>query len=225
LSAAGYFESTAFSAEDAKRAGYYQDNAQRVTLQGQFTDMESYLASLQMVITFQPFDETGRSRISQLINKSNQFNLTTRRYTEAEVAHLEADPSLLTLQVRLADAFGDNGMISVVICREAGDASWEFDTWLMSCRVLGRRVQNMVLREVLSAAKRAGIRWLIGRYIPSERNKLVEHHYKQLGFTQIEQTGDGVTVWLLDVDSAEIDTAPMEVRRVGFNLPTGAIVN
>ncbi len=222
LSAAGYFESTAFSAEDAKRAGYYQDNAQRVTLQGQFTDMESYLASLQMVITFQPFDETGRSRISQLINKSNQFNLTTRRYTEAEVAHLEADPSLLTLQVRLADAFGDNGMISVVICREAGDASWEFDTWLMSCRVLGRRVQNMVLREVLFHCKSAGLDKLIGKYFPTERNQLAETHYQKLGFTEISREPNGTTVWELDVGSAEIEAVPMEIRRVGFDIAQSA---
>jgi FkbH-like protein len=217
LSAAGYFESVTFSTEDLKRAGYYQDNARRVTLQGAFADMESYLASLQMVITFQPFDETGRARITQLINKSNQFNLTTRRYTEAEVAQVERDPACITLQVRLADTFGDNGMISVVICRYAGDATWEFDTWLMSCRVLGRRVENMVLQEVLSAAKQAGVRKLIGRYIPTDRNKMVENHYRQLGFTQIAQTGGCATVWELEVDSAQIETAPMEVRRTGLS--------
>jgi FkbH-like protein len=222
LSAAGYFESVTFSNEDLKRAGYYQDNARRVTLQGEFADMESYLASLQMVITFQPFDETGRARITQLINKSNQFNLTTRRYTEAEVANIERDPNCITLQVRLADTFGDNGMISVVICRNAGDALWEFDTWLMSCRVLGRRVENMVLQEVLSAAKQAGIRKVRGRYIPTDRNQMVEGHYKQLGFTQIEQTRDGATVWEMDVDFAQIETAPMEVRRVGFSQAVGA---
>jgi FkbH-like protein len=217
LSAAGYFESVTFSDEDLKRAGYYQDNARRVTLQGEFADMESYLASLQMVITFQPFDETGRARITQLINKSNQFNLTTRRYTEAEVANVERDPACLTLQVRLADTFGDNGMISVVICRNAGDAAWEFDTWLMSCRVLGRRVENMVLQEVVSAAKQAGVRTLVGKYIPTHRNKLVQDHYRQLGFTEIAHTGDGATVWELDVHSAQIETAPMEVWRAGIS--------
>ena len=217
LSAAGYFESVTFSSEDVKRAEYYQDNAQRITLQGQFADMESYLASLRMVITFQQFDETGRARIAQLINKSNQFNLTTRRYTEAEVAGIQNDPTCFTLQVRLADTFGDNGMISVVICRRAGDAVWEFDTWLMSCRVLGRRVENMVLQEVISAAKQAGTRKLLGKYIPTGRNKLVQDHYQQLGFRQTAQTSDGATLWEMDVEAAQIETAPMEIRRVGLS--------
>jgi FkbH-like protein len=216
LSAAGYFESVTFSDEDLRRAQYYQDNARRAGLQNQFTDIESYLASLKMVITFQPFDETGRARISQLINKSNQFNLTTHRYTEADVAALEQDPACFTLQVRLADTFGDNGMISVVICRDAGDSAWEFDTWLMSCRVLGRRVEEMVLQEALASAKRAGVSKLIGRYIPTERNALVEDHYAKLGFRQISHAPDGSTVWELAVDSAQVQSAPMEIRRVGF---------
>jgi len=212
LSAAGYFESVAFSSEDLQRAQFYQDNAKRVSLQNQFDDLESYLASLRMVITFQPFDETGRSRIAQLINKSNQFNLTTRRYTEAEIAGIDNDPACFTLQVRLADVFGDNGMICVVICRDSGEACWEFDTWLMSCRVLGRRVENMVLKEVLQAAQRAGVRKLIGKYIPTERNQLVAQHYQKLGFTQSGQASDGTTLWELDVATARIEGAPMQIR-------------
>ena len=119
LAAAGYFEAVAFAGEDLKRAGFYQDNAKRATLQKQVGGVDAYLASLDMTITFQPFDATGRARIVQLINKSNQYNLTTRRYTDPEVAEAENDPEVFTLQVRLADIFGDNGMISVVICRPA----------------------------------------------------------------------------------------------------------
>ena len=144
LLAAGYFEAVAFSGEDRKRAEFYQDNARRVTLQKQAGDVDAYLASLNMQMTLQPFDETGRARIAQLINKSNQFNLTTRRYTEADVAAVQNDPDAFTLQVRLADAFGDNGMISVLICRRQQD-DWNIDTWLMSCRVLGRKVETAVL--------------------------------------------------------------------------------
>ncbi len=117
LAAAGYFELATFSQEDLSRASYYDGNARRAALQKQVGDLNQYLASLDMEITFQPFNETGRARIAQLINKSNQFNLTTRRYTEAEVAEMESDPNCFTLQVRLTDTFGDNGMISVVICR------------------------------------------------------------------------------------------------------------
>ena len=122
LAAAGYFEAVAFAGEDLKRADFYQDNAKRVSLQKQVGGVDAYLASLDMTITFQPFDATGRARIVQLINKSNQYNLTTRRYTDPEVTEAENDPEVFTLQVRLADIFGDNGMISVVICRpgEAG---------------------------------------------------------------------------------------------------------
>lgn len=109
LNAAGYFEAVAFADEDLKRAGFYQDNARRVTLQKQVGGVDAYLASLDMTITFQPFDASGRARIAQLINKSNQFNLTTRRYTEPEVEAMEHDPGVFTMQVRLADMFGDNG--------------------------------------------------------------------------------------------------------------------
>ena len=218
LSAAGYFESVTFSLEDLKRAEYYQDNARRITLQKQAGDVDAYLASLNMEITFQPFDKTGRGRIAQLINKSNQYNLTTRRYTEAEVADAENDPKCFTLQVRLADSFGDNGMISVVICREREPGTWEIDTWLMSCRVLGRRVQEMVLQEMLRHANQNGIQTLIGTYKPSERNKMVEEHYPLLGFKPAGSSSDGSTTWELDVTSAEVKGAPMLVRSMGFEL-------
>ena len=159
LAAAGYFEAIAFAGEDLKRAGFYQDNARRATLQEQSGGVDAYLASLDMTITFQPFDATGRARIVQLINKSNQYNLTTRRYAEPEVIEVENSPDIFTLQVRLSDIFGDNGMISVVICRPASPdtgqpAAWEIDTWLMSCRVLGRRVEHMVLARSARACAR-----------------------------------------------------------------------
>lgn len=215
LAAAGYFEAVTFSDEDRKRAGFYQDNARRLSLQKQAGDLDSYLASLQMEITFQPFDATGRARIAQLISKSNQFNLTTRRYSEAQVEEMSRDGSCWTLQVRLSDKLGDNGMISVLICRKRA-ADWEIDTWLMSCRVLGRRVEQMVLREILDHAKREGASRLIGVYRPTERNKMVEKHYEQLGFTLADSQGDGTTVWHLTVDNAVVPAAPMAVRRVGF---------
>ena len=218
LSAAGYFESVTFSTEDLKRAEYYQDNARRVALQEQAGDVDAYLNSLGMEITFQPFDKTGRSRIAQLINKSNQYNLTTRRYTEAEISEAEADPKCFTLQVRLSDMFGDNGMISVVICRQTGSATWEIDTWLMSCRVLGRRVQEAVLQEVLRHAALNGIERLVGIYRPTERNKMVEEHYSQLGFEQISAGPGGSTKWGLEVRNTSARSVPMRVRSNGFEL-------
>jgi FkbH-like protein len=216
LTAAGYFEAVTFANEDLKRAGFYQDNTKRANLQKQVGGVDAYLASLDMTITFQPFDATGRARIVQLINKSNQYNLTTRRYTDPEVAEAEADPEVFTLQVRLADIFGDNGMISVVICRPSGLNVWEIDTWLMSCRVLGRRVEHMVLRKILEEARAAGVNKLIGTYRPTSRNKLVVDHYSKLGFAKVAEEESGLTRWELLVEGAEPENAPMRAASHGF---------
>jgi FkbH-like protein len=215
LLAAGYFEAVAFSAEDRQRAEFYRDNARRVVLQKQAGDIEAYLVSLNMRMTLQPFDDTGRARIAQLINKSNQFNLTTRRYTESDVAAAQNDPDAFTLQVRLADNFGDNGMISVVICRREQD-DWTIDTWLMSCRVLGRKVEVAVLQELIGQAAARGIRRLVGTYLPTERNKLVADHYANLGFTLLDRTPGGGARWELRVDGASTVTLPIAIQRVGF---------
>ena len=215
LSAAGYFDAIAFSPEDRARARFYEGNARRVALRTEVADLDAYLKSLDMVITFQPFDEIGRARIAQLINKSNQFNLTTRRYSEAQVAELQHAPDCLTLQVRLTDAVGDNGMISVVICRQSAPATWEIDTWLMSCRVLGRKVEEMVLREIAYHAARHGIARLVGRYIPTERNAMVKDHYGKLGFAKIADESSGASLWELPLP-AQLEAAPMVVKRLGF---------
>jgi FkbH-like protein len=219
LAAAGYFEAVAFANEDLKRAGFYQDNAKRASLQKQVGGVDAYLASLDMTITFQPFDATGRARIVQLINKSNQYNLTTRRYTDPEVAEAENAPDVFTLQVRLADIFGDNGMISVIICRPGETGAWEIDTWLMSCRVLGRKVEHMVLREMLEHARAAGIKKLYGTYRPTEKNKLVVEHYSKLGFKKVLGDESGLTRWELLVEGADPEKAPMIVVSNGFAAP------
>lgn len=213
---AGYFETVAFSEEDRQRAAFYQGNAQRASLLGEATDMEAYLLSLKMVMQVQPFDDTGRARITQLINKSNQFNLTTRRYSEADVAAAMADHRVFTMQVRLADAMGDNGMISVIICRPSeteGPDTWEIDSWLMSCRVLGRKVERGVLQEIFHQARPRGITRLIGRYIPTGRNDLVREHYPKLGFTLLQALDDGSTVWEIAVPTDGVEALPFTVDR------------
>ena len=217
LAAAGYFEAVAVSGEDFRRALLYQDNARRAELQQQVGGLDAYLESLDMTIAFQPFDEVGRTRIVQLINKSNQYNLTTRRYTDREVADAENDPPVFTMQVRLTDIFGDNGMISVVICRPQGTDEWNVDTWLMSCRVLGRRVEHAVLSELLQHARAAGIRTLSGEYRPTDRNTLVVDHYAKLGFTKVGDDGSGLTRWQLPVDAAPRERAPMSVVSEHFS--------
>ena len=216
LAAAGYFEAVTFAPEDIDRADFYQDNAKRAALQLQVGDVDAYLASLEMTITFQPFDATNRARIVQLINKSNQYNLTTRRYTEPEVGKAEIDTAVFTLQVRLQDVFGDNGTISVVICRPEEDRVWNIDTWLMSCRVLGRKVEHMVLRHILDQAQSAGICKLVGSYVPTDRNKMVADHYSRLGFTKIAEEKSDATRWELLVGSPVTEGAPMKVVSLGF---------
>ncbi|MBV8817279.1 MAG: HAD family hydrolase [Acidobacteriaceae bacterium] len=216
LSAAGYFEALAFSDEDAKRADFYAQNRRRASLQKSVTDLESYLASLQMEISFRPFDAANRARIVQLINKSNQFNLTTRRYTEPAVQAMEDLPGVFTMQVRLRDSFGDNGVISLIICKTVSETEWEIDTWVMSCRVLGRRVEDMVLREIVAHAREAGIQHLLGCYLPTERNALVKDHYAKLGFKPDSDLPQGGSVWRLNVADAVIPEAPMVVHSEGF---------
>lgn len=215
LASAGYFETVAFSKEDRDRAGYYQANAKRAATLQASGDMDSYLASLDMVCAINAVDPVTRPRVAQLINKSNQFNLTTRRYSEAEVAAAESDPSRHAVQVRLTDTFGDNGIISVIIADKAADA-WTIDTWLMSCRVLGRRVEEAVLAHLARSAKEAGAGALIGRYIPSAKNKMVARHYDKLGFERIEEAADGAVVYRLDLASFVAPNLPLHVDdRVG----------
>jgi FkbH-like protein len=216
LSASGLFELTVLSNEDLSRASMYEGNARRAELQQAVGNLEEYLASLDMEIVFQPFDETGRARIAQLINKSNQFNLTTKRYSEADVTAMMADKSCFTLQVRLIDRFGDNGMISVIVCRGVGSGEWEIDTWLMSCRVLGRKVEQMVLRELLGSAAAHGATTLTGAFIPTTRNGIVEEHYAKLDFELVERDPSGATTWRLPVEGTVVLPAPMRVTRIGL---------
>jgi FkbH-like protein len=211
--AGGYFESVAFLEDDRQRAEQYQANAKRSSLQSQARDLTSYLKSLEMVMTIGPFDKTGRSRITQLINKSNQFNLTSRRYTEADVEQLGNDPDVLTFQVRLADIFGDNGMISVVILRKSGDA-WTIDTWLMSCRVLGRGVEQALLNEIVTDVLDAEGKRIVGIYRPTDRNEMVREHYRKLGFHQINVDDDSSTSWLLDLSTYQAQQVPIQIIRI-----------
>jgi FkbH-like protein len=209
LADAGYFEAVGLSEEDMARADFYQANSERISLQ-KVGNLEEYLRSLQMVATISSFDAIGRVRIVQLINKSNQFNLTTRRYSEGEVEAFANNPFKFCLRVRLADRFGDNGMISVVIF-DIGSDEWSCDTWLMSCRVLGRRVEELVLATVASAASNAGAKRLVGTYIPTEKNALVAEHFAKLGFAKLSELADGASTWALDLETYRSPELPIRV--------------
>jgi FkbH-like protein len=200
IQAAAYFEQLSFSAEDKARSNYYRANARRTVEAQAIGDQRKFLESLRMEMTVAPFDSLGRVRIAQLIAKSNQFNLTTRRYSQNELAAFEAAPDVETLQVRLEDMFGDNGMISVVICRKCGQF-WDIDTWIMSCRVLGRGVEQAVLGILVERARAAGAHELRGTYLPTAKNALVREHYRKLGFARMGESSDGATTWSLRLNN------------------------
>jgi FkbH-like protein len=218
LGAAGYFEAVAFSEEDRLRAASYSSDASRAEVMSKARDLGEYLVSLGMTLEHRPFDAEGRQRIAQLINKSNQFNLTTRRYTETEVVEVETDRDAFTLQTRLKDRFGDMGMIGVIIGRpaeHAGAQAWELDTWLMSCRVLGRKVEPGMLDVVVQAARARGVKWLLGVYKPTPKNSMVRRHYDTLGFEVLTEEADGMRRFALDLARYQTPVLPFAASTAG----------
>jgi FkbH-like protein len=223
IAAAGYFEGLRVTEEDRVRSQLYQANAERERLRESVTDMGGYLESLRMGLTAQPFDIVGLARVTQLINKTNQFNLMTERLTEAEVAERMRDPRRVTLQVRLTDRFGDNGIIAILIARlQGGDAGGNagrdagrdavIETWLMSCRVLGRKVEEACLNVLAERCARLGATRLIGLYRPTEKNGMVRQMYGGLGFELAEQNADGASRWALDLQQFTPREVPMQVE-------------
>jgi len=200
LAAHRYFETVAFTREDAARAGYYTANARRKELAERSSDISSFLASLSMRMTMTPVSELNIERATQLINKSNQFNLTTQRYTLAQVREMAASPEWRTLTFSLRDSLGDNGLISVLLLRKQSE-SLAIDTWVMSCRVLQRGVEHFTRNALVDLAREEGCRTILGMYIPSAKNGMVLDHFARLGFTAAGAEGDQ-TFWSLGVDPA-----------------------
>jgi FkbH-like protein len=203
LAAAGYFESRGITEEDRARTAQYQENRARDQLRATATDLDAYLRALDMHMVWNRFDQLGLQRIVQLINKTNQFNLTTRRHTEADIQALMNDPTSFGLQIRLTDRFGDNGIIAVVIGRATAPATITIDTWLMSCRVLGRGVEATTLNLVASQARLLGAHTLIGEFIPTSKNAMVRDHYTKLGFTTLAEAPEGSSTAMLDLTRFE----------------------
>ncbi len=177
----GYFEPRSITREDIDRSAQYRAESERRTLLASVTDMDAYLASLAMEAVVREFDPLDAPRLAQLINKSNQFNLTTRRRTEAEVQALIGSSEHVCFSVRLRDRFGDHGLISIVIGRVEGEAL-EIDTWLMSCRVLRRQVEEFVLNELALRACGRGCKRLVGVYLRTAKNDMVREFYPRMGF-------------------------------------------
>jgi FkbH-like protein len=198
LDAARYFEPVALGKEDLARARLYEENAQRAQLEQKFANYGEYLDSLEMVAEIDVFNPTYMERIAQLTNKTNQFNLTTRRYTLAEIEATVSSGKHIGIYGKLADRFGDNGLISIVLGRVDAETLY-LDLWLMSCRVLKREMELAMLDGVALRARAAGLTRLIGYYLPTKKNGMVAEHYALLGFEKIGQHADGATEWALDL--------------------------
>lgn len=180
------FETASYSSEDANRTGQYQAEIGRVALQRQYESVDDYLKSLEMIASVKPFDEFHYPRIAQLTQRSNQFNLRTVRYTEEEIAQLAVDPSKLTLYFTLKDKFGDHGLISVVIL-DKQDKSLFVNTWLMSCRVLKRGMEEFIINQIIATARANGFEKVVGEYLKTPKNAMVEHIYEDLGFCSVSE--------------------------------------
>ena len=184
LAEQGYFEAVSFTPDDTQRAASYASNAQREALRGAAQSVEDFLRGLEMSVAYGPVRAVELERATQLINKTNQFNTTGRRYSAQEVALLAADSANITLQFRLSDRLGDSGLVSVMILRasDPGAAELEIDTWVMSCRVFGRQLEDEAMNIAVECARTRGVKALRARYVPTERNGVIDTLFRKLGF-------------------------------------------
>jgi FkbH-like protein len=215
-----YFEVDKVVPDDLNRSAFYGSNAQRSEYQTGFGNYGEFLTSLEMTAEIGPFCPVYLERITQLINKTNQFNLTTRRYTSAEVDAIAGSPSFVALYGRLADKFGDNGLVSVLIGRQL-DKTVELDLWLMSCRVLKREMEFAMFDALVEQCQSRGIRRIVGVYVPSKKNSMVAGHYAGLGFTRVEGTSGGREVWQYEVPQTYSERTRY-ICRTADALPTAA---
>ena len=199
---AGFFESVDYTAEDRERADQYRANAGRRALERATEGLDDFLADLQMSVSFGPIRPVDMPRATQLINKTNQFNTTTRRYTREELSSFVGEPDNRAFQFRLLDRFGDNGLVSVVLLTPMGEApdAFEIANWVMSCRVFGRQLEDEIMNIVAGAMREAGARFLRADYIPTPRNGVISTLFERLGFALEESAAESASSrWSLDL--------------------------
>ncbi|MCI5656574.1 MAG: HAD-IIIC family phosphatase [Candidatus Pseudoruminococcus sp.] len=206
----GFFEVTTFNEDDLKRNEMYKENAMRNAQQASFADYGEYLKSLDMKATIGDFIPVYIARITQLTNKSNQFNLTTKRYTQTEMEEVWHSPNYIRLYGKLIDKFGDNGVVSVVIGEKRED-TLHIDLWLMSCRVLKRDMEQAMLDTLVEKCRQNGISKIRGYYYPTKKNGMVRELYGTFGFTKISEDENGNTVWELPIEGYENQNRYIEV--------------
>lgn len=199
LSSRAYFEMVSFSSEDQKRSEYYKGNIQRGEFKQQFVNLTEYLKSLAMTMEVAEINDFNLPRAAQLINRSNQFHLTTTRYSETEIMNMQQSKHRLCRCFTLQDCFGDNGLISVVILEKTDKDTLLIDTWVMSCRVLARGVEEFIMRDIVKLAKKLHCSFIRGRYLPTKKNALVKELYGRLFFEKIQED-QGAATWELPLN-------------------------
>jgi len=194
---AGYFEVVTLSADDKARSHYYSANKNRLAEQAIFTDYKAFLKSLRMVAEIKSFSDFYLERITQLVNKTNQFNLTTRRYTLGEINEIAVNSTYVKLYGRLSDKYGDNGLITVMIAA-VQDQQCHIELWLMSCRVLKRDMELAMLDQLVQHCRSRGLQEIIGYFKKTKKNNMVSQIYKRLGFDLLEEQNEN-SVWSLSL--------------------------
>ncbi len=207
-----WFEPLTLTQEDVSRTEMYQVDKARREMASGATDMTAYLRSLEMKAQFNPFNEIDLPRIGQLVNKSNQFNLTTRRRQESELRALMNAEGNVCRSLRLSDKFGDHGLVSVIIGNVSG-GTLHIDTWLMSCRVLQRQVEDVVLNELVLLARARGCLRISAEYLPTPKNALVDRLLPRLGFESAGHSPEGGQNYLLELRSWQNIETQIEVQR------------
>jgi len=198
LSAEGLFDTLALSDEDRRRGQLYQQRAQAQTMLSASGNLEDYYRDLAMELTIARVDQTSLARAAQLTQKTNQFNLTTIRYSEAELAKRMADPDWIAITVSVRDRFGDNGIVGVMMARADADGL-DIDTFLLSCRVIGRAVESAMLAHLCDAAQARGLTKLYGKVIPTDKNVPSRDLFDKHGFSKQSEDVHGITSWALDL--------------------------
>ncbi len=191
LSRRGFFDSIIYSEEDQKRGEFYRSQAQRIQLKQSSVNLETFYRSLTMRLTVYDVAESQIPRVAQLTHRTNQFNMTTRRYTEYDIKQFCESPEYFVRAYRLEDRFGDNGIISVAIIKKHNE-SWYLDTFLMSCRVIGRTVETAILALWAQQAHHAGVKSLVGDFLPTKKNMPAQDVYPKHGFKKMKETPDYV---------------------------------
>lgn len=191
------FETASFSENDAERTKQYQVEAQRAVDLDSFTNVEDFLKSMAMISDVKPFDSFSKPRVSQLTQRSNQFNLRTVRYSEQDIESLINSEKYYTFSFTLEDKYGDNGLICVIVLEKKNPETLFINTWLMSCRVLKRGMEDFTLNTIVETARKNGYKYVVGEYLSTAKNQMVKDHYERLGFTEQDEK------WILDVDHYE----------------------